>query len=200
MASSYFLNPSDILSKNNMLDYINYENISEENRELLLSNLWDFEFITAPAAVFFPGNEVIKRRLTSVQLSPGGSIGNVQATIRGYTIQQAAGVSSNGTVSLSFIDKEDQAISMFIRDWQEKITCMDNKFQYRKEDTVATCRLVHLNTSRIPIAQWTLITCQPSNGTISRPFSSEENPSNAGDINLDLNFEHMHLDWKNIPA
>jgi hypothetical protein len=97
---------------------------------------------------------------------------------------------------LSFVDKEDQAVSMFIHDWQQKITDMDTKFQYRKEDTVCTCRLIQLNTSRIPIAKWLLKTCQLTNGVIQRQFTDE--PQNGGELTMELNFEHMKLEWKNI--
>lgn len=195
--SKYFPDTAAILQKNDMLNYLTYENINEENRELIQTNNWDFEFITRPAAVFFPGNEIIKRRLTSVSLNAGGAVGNIETKIRGFQIYQAAGVTSNGSVSLTLVDKEDQAISIFLNSWQQAITNMDNKFQYRKEDTVCTCRLIQLNTSRIPIAKWTLKNCQPTQTVIQRQFTDE--PQNGGEMTLELNFEHMVLDWKNIP-
>ena len=192
----YFLDSAAILQKNDMLNYLTYENINEENRELIQTNNWDFEFITKPAAVFFPGNDLLKRRLTSVSLNAGGAVGNIETKVRGFQIYQAAGVTPNGSVSLSFIDKEDQAVSMFLHDWQQKITDLDTKFQYRKEDTACTCRLIQLNTSRIPIAKWTLKTCQPTQTVIQRQFTDE--PQNGGEMTIELNFEHMTLEWKNI--
>ena len=183
------LDPADILKKNDALNFINYKNINGEQQEFLRSDLWYFEFIVPPACVYFPGNDLIKARLTEVSIQTGGSLTPIQANIRGFEIQQNVSVHSNGSISLSFVDFEDQSISIFKRDWQQKLTNMDNKFTYRKEDTVAQCKLVQLNSSRIPIYEWVFQTCQLTDGTINRTFGSDD-ASNNGNVEMNLSFEH----------
>lgn len=194
---SLFLDPKSILSTNNSLSYIEYNKINENQKEFLRTDLWDFSFTIPPAAVYFPGNEFLKTRLISVSPSFPGSIGEISAKIRGFDILQKVGVNSSGSVSLTFMDREDQSVSAFKRDWQEKITSMDNKFTYRKEDTVAECVLRMYNSTRTEITQWTLHTCQLDDGVISRSFTSDD-PSNNGEIEMTLKFEHMFMEFKNI--
>lgn len=183
------LDPSEILKKNDALNFINYTKINNEQQEFLRSDLWYFEFTVPPACVYFPGNDIIKTRLTAVNIQTGGSLGQITANIRGFNIKQNVGTQSDGTVSLTFVDFEDQSISIFKRDWQQKLTNMDNKFTYRKEDTVAQCKLVQLNSSRIPIYEWVFNTCQLTDGTIQRTFGSDDAAQN-GDVDMNLSFEH----------
>lgn len=202
--ANMFLDPREIIegeNGNNQLNYIKYTNINEHNREFKRSDLWDFEFIMAPAAVYFPGNGLIKTRLISVSPSFSAQIGDIGTTIRGYKIKQKAGITSDCTVELTLMDREDQAITAFKRDWQEKIGCMDNKFSYRKEDTVCECKLIQFNTSRIPIAEWRMYNGQLSDGVLGgMTFGSEETPSNNGEVTLSLDFEHYDFKLLNLPS
>lgn len=193
-----FLDPAEILQTNDALNYINYENMNEEQREYLRTDLWDFEFTVPPAAVYFPGNALIKTRLTGVSPNFPGALGTITANFRGFDIAQKVGVHSNGSVTLNFIDREDQAITYFKLDWQQKLTNLDNRFTYRKEDTVAECKLTMFNSSRIPIFKWTLLTCQLDDGTLSRSFTSDD-PAQNGETEMVLTYEHIRPLGLNLP-
>lgn len=195
-----FLDPKDILERNDALNYINYENINEDQKEFLLSNLWDFEFLQAPAAVYFPGNALIKTRLVSVSPTFPQGVTTVNGTIRQFQINQAVpSGNTNANVTLEFMDREDQAISIFCRDWANKIGDLDTKFQYRKEDTVCMGILTMFNTSRVPIRRYKMYTGQPSAGFEPSLTFGSDDPSNIGQVSLQLTFEHYRLIWENLP-
>jgi hypothetical protein len=44
MANNLFLDAKELLLQNDQLNYINYESISEEHKEFLRSDTWDFVF------------------------------------------------------------------------------------------------------------------------------------------------------------
>lgn len=196
-----FLDPKDILNQNNGLNYINYENINEDQREFLLSNLWDFEFIVPPAAVYFPGNALLKTRMVSVSPTFPQALTEVSATIRQFKINQSVpSGNTNCTVQLEFIDREDQAISVFVRDWANKIGDPDTKFQYRKEDTICQGVLTMFNTSRVPIRRYKCFTGQPlSEGFQPGLQFTSDDPAQNGNVSLNLTFEHYRLIWENLP-
>lgn len=198
---SLFLDPSDILEQNDGLNYINYENINEDQKEFLLSNLWDWEFTVPPACVYFPGNSLLRTRMVSVTPTFPQAITQVSATIRQFKINQSVpSGDTNASVTINYVDREDQTISVFVRDWANKIGDPDTKFQYRKEDTICEGILTEFNTSRVPIRRYKCITGQPnSNGfSPSQSFTSED-PAQNGEVTLELNFEHYRLIWENLP-
>lgn len=194
------LDPSDILAQNNTLNYIGYENINEDQKEFLLSNLWDWEFLTPPACVYFPGNAKLKVRMVSVQPTFPQGVNQVSATIRQFQINQSVpSGNTNCQVSIEYVDREDQMVSIFIRDWANKIGDPDTKFQYRKEDTICTGILTMMNTSRVPIRRYKCLTGQPTQGfEPSQTFGSDD-PQQNGNVTLQLNFEHYRLIWENLP-
>ena len=201
MANNNFLKATDLLAQNDNLNYLNHGFLKEDNKEFLRTDLWDFEFIVPPAAVYFPGNDLMRARLVSVDPSIPAGVGEITAIIRGFTIRQATiSGTTSGTVTLNFIDREDQAISAFIDDWRDKLGGRENRFAFRKEFTIAEATLTQFNTSREPIRRFTLHTLQPSGdaiGTLNTPYSSDD-PAQGGTCALTLTFEHFTLDWENV--
>lgn len=194
------LDPADILDKNSQLNYINYEDINDDQSEFILSNLWDFEFTVPPACVYFPGNKLIKTRMVSCSPNFPQGVTQVNGTVRQFQINQSVpSGNTNCSVTLEFIDREDQAISVMIRDWANKIGDSDTKFQYRKEDTICHGILTMFNTSRVPIRRYKCLTGQPTAGFEPSLSFNSDDPSQIGNVSLALNFEHYRLIWENLP-
>jgi hypothetical protein len=202
MPQNLFLRSTDLLAhSDDPLNYINYQNLEQEHKEFMRSDLWDLEFLTSPRAVYFPGNPLIKARLASVSPSFTGEITQLNAIVRQFYIHQAVrSQQSNGSMSLHFVDREDQAIAAFLWDWQQKIGSLEDRYAFRKEDTICTIKLTHFNVSRKPIAKWVCYGCQLASGaieTLNRQFSSDD-ASIIGEWDATINFEHYDYELLNL--
>lgn len=200
MAGNLFLDAKELLLQNDGLNYINYNTLKEEHKEFLLSNLWNFRFSVPPAAVYYPGEQMLAARTQSVDPSFPGGLTEVSAIIRQFTIRQTVmSGTTAGSFTVQYNDREDQAIAVFIDDWRDKLGDRENRYMFRKEDTIATGILTMYNTSRKPIREYTLHAVQPGDGSpvIQGSFNSDD-PTNIGQYSIQFTFEHMDLTWKNV--
>ena len=200
MASNLFLDAKELLLQNDGLNYINYDTLSEEHKEFLRSDLWDFTFTQPANAVYFPGNAMLHARTKAVNPSVNVGLGQMSAVIRQFTIQQAViSGTTAGTIGIDYQDREDQAINAWLDDWRDKIWGREHRYSFRKEDTIAQGRLTMYNSSRKPIRIYDLLTIQPQDiGSGLNPAFSSEDPSDVGSISATFGFEHFRLAWKNI--
>lgn len=201
--SNILLDLGNLIGKDKTLGYINYETLKEDHKEFLRSDMWDLEFIEAPHAVYFPGNTLLKARTTGCTPSFGGGVGEIEAIIRQFRIRQTViSGTTSGTISVQYMDREDQAIRIFLDDWRDKIWNRNNRFTFRKEDTIATLRLTQYNSTRKPLVKYIMYACQINGGQddiINKGFTSDD-PSNIGDYDVTYSFEHYELEWCNLPA
>lgn len=200
--ANIFLDVKDILSSaDDPLNYINYDNLKEEHKEFLMSHLWDLEWVETPHAVFFPGNALMKARTTGCTPSFNAGLTELNAVIRQYYIRQTViSGQSNGTITVDYVDREDQAIRAFLWDYKEKLWGIKNRYQFRKEDTIGTLKLTQFNSSRKPIAEFMMYGVQLADGAadaINKAFNSDD-PSNIGEISASYSFEHYDLQWLNM--
>lgn len=200
MSNNLFLDEKEILQQNDTLNYINYETISEDNKEFLRSDVWDFTFTQAANAVYFPGNALLKARTQAVNPQFPVGLGQMSAVIRQFTIQQTTiSGTTAGTISIDYNDREDQAITAWLDDWRDKCGTRESRFSWRKEDTIAQGRLTMMNSSRKPIRIYEILTIQPTDvGNGLNPAFNSDDPQNVGQVSATFAFEHYHLAWKNI--
>jgi hypothetical protein len=200
MAKNIFFDPSEFLAQNDTLNYINYQTIREGNKEFLRNDVWDFEFLVPPNSAYFPGNNLLKTRMTGIEPQFPTGLTDLTATIRGFTIGQAiySGTTS-GSVTLGFVDREDQAITVFIDDWRDKLGTRENRFTFHKMDTNAEGRLIMMNGVRKPIRIYTLHSLQPLEGagTLNISYGSDD-PVQSGICQLPLRFEHFEVEYCNV--
>jgi len=199
--ANQFLQSSVITDQNSDLDYINYDSIREDNKEFLLSNVWDFKWTTVPAAVYFPGNPLLKVRTTSVTPQFNIGITQMMAIVRQFTIQQSVITGTTaGSISFEYVDKEDQAITAWLWDWREKMGGMKDRFLFRKEDTIGEGVLTMYNSTRRPIRIYTLRTMQPIDigNTLNPQFNSDDANNNNSMASATFAFEHWELNWANM--
>lgn len=187
---SKFLNVRDFLpGQDDPLGYINYTTLREENKEFLRSDLWDMEWLESPHAVYFPGNDLLKARTVGCTPSFGAGLTELSAIIRQFYIRQTViSGQTNGTISVDYIDREDQTIRAFIWDWKEKLWGNNDRYTFRKEDTIGTVKLTQFNSSRKPIAKFIMYGVQLNGGQddiINKSFNSDD-PSNLGEYSITL--------------
>lgn len=200
MANNPFLDELPILDKNNTLSYINYETISDEHKEFLRSDTWDFQFTVPAAAVYFPGNQLLRARTVSISPQFPVNIGQMQATIRQFTIlQNTISGTTSGSISFEYQDREDQAIIAWLDDWRDKLGSREHRYAFRKEDTIAQGKLTLMNSSRMPIRIYEILTMQPiDSGQGLSPMLTSDDPVDVGKISATFTFEHYRLIWKNV--
>lgn len=200
MSSNLFLDAKQLLLQNDGLNYINYETLSQEHREFLRSDTWDFYFTQAANAVYFPGNALLRARTMSVNPQFNFAMGQMTAIIRQFQLNQSTiSGTTAGSISIDYMDFEDQAINAWLLDWRNKCGDMENRYTFRKEDTVSEGRLTIYNSSRKPIRIYNLHTMQPTDiGAALNMALTSDDPQNVGATTATFAFEHMSLEWKNI--
>lgn len=188
-----------VRSSNGYMNFVDYENsYREDNKEFLREDLWEFRIISPPKVVYYPGDDIFKRRLNSVNLSISGNVNGFEKRMRGnYRIIQKTGQDTGGSVTLGFVDREDQAISYFVDDWKQKISDRNTKYGFRKGDLVADCQMLILNTGRQRVRTITLYNCTIDDASLNEN-GVETDGSDRSDIQLSLSFEHYKRDWDNL--
>ena len=178
------------------VDY--HESYWDDNKEFLRGDMWQFDFLNPPKIVFYPGDEIIRKRLNQVNLSMDTSVNGFEKRMRGnYVIRQQTGQTTNGQLTLSFIDKEDQAIAYFVDDWKQKIADRDTKYSFRKEDVVCDCEMFITNSSRIDVRHLTFYNCIIMDAPLDEN-GVDADGTDRSDIQLSLAFEHYEREFLNL--
>jgi hypothetical protein len=174
-----------------ILRYINYTNIEQSDKEFLRNDIWHFEFVTSPLAVYFPGNDLLQARLKTFSYTTDESLSTPETTIRQFKVRQTMhGGTTSGTITLDFTDREDQAISLFKEDWCQKISSRSTRFAYRKVDTICDCKAIWFNTTRTPIRTLYFYSCQITSQPEPWTTTSDDPDTSIGDISIEMAFEH----------
>lgn len=185
-------------SDNLLNNYIQYDTLKEGNKEFLRGDLWAFEFTSAPRIVYYPGDSIFNTRLTQVNIGIDNSVNGFEKRLRGnFTVYQKTGQNTAGTLSLGFVDREDQAITYFMDDWHQKIADRDTKYSFRKEDLVAECKLTFFNSSRIAVRTLEFHNCILADRTFDENGVAEDG-SDRADVQMTMNFEHFTRTFDNL--
>lgn len=181
------------------MKFIDWQNTyRDDNKEFLRGDMWEFRFLNAPKIVYYPGDAIINARLNSVNVSLDSSINGFEKRMRGnFVIRQQTGQSTSGTLTLSFIDREDQAISYFVDDWKQKIADRDTKYSFRKDDLVADCQMILTNSSRIGVRTLTFYNSIIMDAPLDENGSDQDGTDRA-DVQLSLAFETYSRDFTNL--
>jgi hypothetical protein len=197
-----FLQVSDMVSQYDSLNYIQYDQIRQTKQDFLLSNQWDWDWVTRPKAVFMPDNSYLKAHMKGCTPTFNSQIGEVSATIRHNKIRQSVmSGDQGGTITIEYEDFEDQGISAWLDDWREKFGDRKYHYAFRLEDTYADGLLTQFNSSRRPIRKWTVQTIQlndPGNAGFYTPGLTGEDPADLGAISAVFAFENAYPVWNNI--
>lgn len=190
---------SELVKKDSRMGFINYkETYRDNNKEFLRGDMWEFKIVNAPKIVYYPGDDIINARLNSVQIGINYGVTGIQKRMRGsYTIYQQTDQETSGTLTLGFIDKEDQAISYFVQDWRDKIADPETKYSFRKDDLVMDCKIYITNSSRLDVRTISFYNCIIQDGTLDEN-GAQDSGTDRADLNLSLLFEHHERSWENL--
>ena len=180
------------------LGFLNYDNLKETDKEFLRGDLWEFTIVNPPKVVYYPGDDIFKRRLIQINLGVDTSVNGFEKRMRGnYVVIQKTGQNTAGTISLQFTDREDQAISYFVDDWRQKISDRDCKYSFRKEDLVCDAKLEIFNSSRVPVRTLKFYNCIIQDAQLDENGAAEDG-SDRADVPLNLQFEHYERIFDNL--
>ena len=144
----------------------------DNNKEFLRGDMWEFKFLNVPKIVYYPGDDIINARLNSVNVGIDYSVGGIEKRMRGgWNIYQRTSQNTNGTLTLSLVDKEDQALT--------------------------DCQLFITNSSRIDVRILTFYNVIIQDGQIDE-IGALESESDRADITLTMQFEHYSREFKNL--
>lgn len=191
---------ADLVRKgNDRMKFIDYEkSYRDDNKEFLRGDMWEFKVLSAPKIVYFPGDDIINKRLNSVQVGLNYSVTGIQKRMRGsFSVFQQTDQETSGSLNLSFVDKEDQAITYWIQDWRDKIADPDTKYSFRKDDIVMDCELFITNSSRIDVRTIKFFNCVIQDGTFDEN-GQQDSGTDRADVNLSLMFEHHQRNFENL--
>lgn len=170
----------------------------DNNKEFLRGDMWEFKVTSAPKIVYYPGDDIINARLNSVQVGIDTGVSGIEKRMRGsYTIYQQTNQQTSGTLTLSFVDKEDQAITYWLDDWRQKIADRDTKYSFRKDDLVMDCKLYITNAQRLDVRTLSFYNAIIQDAGIDNNGQAEAETDRA-DVTLSLKFEHYELEFNNL--
>lgn len=181
------------------MKFVDYEShYKDNNKEFLRGDMWQFDFMNPPKIVYYPGDDIIHTRLNSVNIATDTSVNGFEKRFRGnYVVRQQTGQSTNGNITLGFIDKEDQAISFFVDDWRQKICDRDTKYSFRKDDLVCDCEMFILNSSRVDVKRLEFLNCIIMDAPMDEN-GAEMDGTDRADIQVQLSFEHYKREFLNL--
>lgn len=170
----------------------------DNNKEFLRGDMWEFKVLSAPKIVYYPGDDIINARLNSVQVDVDTSVTGIEKRMRGgYAIYQQTNQTTSGNLTLSFVDREDQAITYFLDDWRQKISDRETKYSFRKDDVVMDCKLFITNAQRLDVRELTFYNVIIQEAGIDNNGQAEAE-SDRSDVTLSAKFEHYSLEFKNL--
>lgn len=176
------------------LDFLNYKNIREGNKEFTRSDLWEINFLTVPQT-YFPGKEFIDQRCTGVSPGVPNSVNMINHNIRGFDIHQGTTQTTSSSASLTFVDREDLAIRTWIESWKNLIANRETLASNRKSTYCCDIEITYFNTSRVPISRITLYNCLLTDASPNEDGTND--PSSTSDISMSLRYEHFKREYLN---
>ena len=180
------------------MGFVNYKNLADTEKEFLRGDLWEFTLVNPPKVVYYPGDDIFKKRLLQVNLGVDSSVNGFEKRLRGnFVVFQKTGQSTSGSISLQFTDREDQAISYFVDDWRQKIADRDCKYSFRKEDLVCNAKLEIYNSSRVCVRTLMFYNCIIQDAQLDENGMAEDG-SDRSDVPLSLQFEHYERIFDNL--
>lgn len=173
-----------------VLTHRNYFKVAEANLELIRADLWDIEFLHFPKAVYDPGIELIKRRLNKVSFGNFSDPEAITKEVLGHTTTSHAGrKSSPQSVTLSFVDREDQALTFMIQDWKDQTAESDYGFgRHKSEMIIDQFNIIYYNTLLQPYQRIEFYHGLYEASDL--PKEAEDHGGDNSDVSITIKFAH----------
>lgn len=188
---STFIDLQSIGIQDGYMGFVQYERLNGNNRDFLWTHMWDIEIPTPPRVVAWPGIDIIRHRLQEVSLEISQeAMATQEIEIRGFKLIQSGGYDSSGSITLRFIDFEDQFIFHMYQDFMQAIGANRFKFHFRKEDfMIPIINIYFLNATRQPVRRYSLLGVVFTGGEVNTEMTTSPSDVRA---NVALNFRFQH--------
>lgn len=172
-----------------ILEHRDYKQIAEQNLEHIRNDIWDVEITKWPTAVYNPGYDLIKRRLQTVDPGTDANFVLIEKQILGHTVNSPGGRPGGPVdVTLTFNDREDQAISYMVNDYLNQSGDPDTGFGRHKSELLMEFNLVFYNTLLKPVRKIEYYTGLLGGQNI--PDQVGEHGGDNSAVTLTIKFEH----------
>lgn len=168
----------------NMNDFafMRWNKYMENNKEFKRPDLWTVKFLTPAPAIYYPGDDIVNARLNDVSVTRNSwpFKSGQPSQVRGYYplgAQPNGFVDMSGSVQLSFVDKQDYAIELWIKDTRDLISHPETRFSYPVELLMSQMEVAFYNTVQQRVKVWSLYNCVPTGS----PSVADEDPQ-TGDV------------------
>jgi hypothetical protein len=136
-----------------VLEHRNYFKVAERNLENIRNDIWDVNWIEWPSAVYCPepdplhASGLLKTRLMTVDPGSLTEPQNIQKSVLGHEINSPGGRNSQPTdVVFTWNDREDQAISFMVMDYQNQSGDPDTGFTRHVTELYMQFHILYYNT------------------------------------------------------
>ena len=171
--------------------------VYDTNKEFVTSGIWEVNFTKIPAAIYFPGNDVISAQIRSVNTPNPMPAKILEWNHRDFIkYQPSSRVSRNGDVTLNFTDFEDGSIIAWINSWISLQSDPETNLGLRSEFLKCDLTLTRLNTSGNPINEIICKSGYVSNVKFNNEFTNQQDV--IAEQGFTLRFEHITFNQLNI--
>lgn len=175
---------------------INYQKISEGQKEFQRSDYWMMSFVRIPSGVYFPGQELLDIRCNSFDPGIEDDPNIMEQKIRGFVSKQASRPDQvAGSATMVLKDRADQSLSYFVDQWKLAGGDRDSLQGLPKELYTADLLFTLYDISETPIRSILLINCMPPTGGLGEEGTEE--PGLMPDLSISLGYEHFKRQWLN---
>ena len=169
---------SAIKGENEFKD-LRWDRFRDNNKEYKRPDLWTIKMISPAPAIYYPGDDIINARLNDVSVTRQSWQLKTQdvPTVRGYKSlggQPSGFADMSGTVQLSFVDKQDYAIELWMKSTRDLISHPESRFSYPVELLMSQIELSFYNTVQQRVKVLNFLNCVPQSIQVG-----EEDPAES---------------------
>lgn len=171
--------------------YINYDEVKNNNREVITSFHWELRFTRKPIGLYFPPDRTLAIRLKSCTPPTLSQAALNEVDLHGWKLKQAGLNDYSGECSGVYQDFQDQSVEYAFR---EVVYESDRPLDHTarpKQDMLWDGELFQLNTQDYPIKKWILL-----DGLLSQfdaPSTMDGSKQTGGEVTVAWSYQMNYL-------
>lgn len=175
----------------------------DNNKEFKRPDLWTLKMLEPAKAIYYPGDQIINARLDNAQITRQAFQLKVAepGTIRGFKplgAQPNGFMDMSGTVQLTFADKQDYAIELWMKSTRDLISHPETRFSYPVELLMSQMELAYHNTIQQRTKVHTFLNCVPTQVSVGGDTPQTGDVSFSPDNTYTWAFPWHREDYLNI--
>jgi hypothetical protein len=171
----------------NDFSFMRWNRYAENNKEFKRPDLWTLKTLVPAPAIYYPGDDIVNARMSGCNVNRNSW--NLKTSqpgdIRGYkpiAAQPNGFVDMSGSVTVTFADKQDYAIELWIKSTRDLISHPVTRFSYPVELLMSQLELSYYNTVQQKVKVLSLLNCVPQSATVGEedPAEGDVTPATTG--------------------